>query len=82
MDKSANEDEIAAIKETLLNKEGILGLHQLRTRKMGDMIIVDVHLEVSGEQSVREGHKIAVDARNEVLKNHNVIDVVTHIDPI
>ncbi|MFM6957932.1 MAG: cation diffusion facilitator family transporter [Acinetobacter sp.] len=82
MDKSANEDEIAAIKETLLKKDGILGLHQLRTRKMGDMIIVDVHLEVSGEQSVKEGHRIAVEARNEVLKNHNVIDVVTHIDPI
>lgn len=82
MDKSANEDEIAAIKATLLKKDGILGLHQLRTRKMGDMIIVDVHLEVSGEQSVKEGHRIAVEARNEVLKNHNVIDVVTHIDPI
>ena len=76
MDKSANEDEIAAIKATLLKKDGILGLHQLRTRKMGDMIIVDVHLEVSGEQSVKEGHRIAVEARNEVLKNHNVIDVV------
>ncbi|KKW79563.1 cobalt transporter [Acinetobacter sp. AG1] len=82
MDKSANEDEIAAIKATLLKKDGILGLHQLRTRKMGDLIIVDVHLEVSGEQSVKEGHRIAVEARNEVLKNHNVIDVVTHIDPI
>jgi cation diffusion facilitator family transporter len=82
MDKSVNEDEIAAIKATLLKKDGILGLHQLRTRKMGDMIIVDVHLEVSGEQSVKEGHRIAVEARNEVLKNHNVIDVVTHIDPI
>lgn len=82
MDKSANEDEIAAIKATLLKKDGILGLHQLRTRKMGDMIIVDVHLEVSGEQSVKEGHRIAVEARNEVLKNHNVIDVFTHIDPI
>ena len=82
MYKSANEDEIAAIKATLLKKDGILGLHQLRTRKMGDMIIVDVHLEVSGEQSVKEGHRIAVEARNEVLKNHNVIDVVTHIDPI
>lgn len=82
MDKSANDDEIAAIKATLLKKEGVLGLHQLRTRKMGDMIIVDVHLEVSGEQSVKEGHRIAVEARNEVLKNHNVIDVVTHIDPI
>jgi cation diffusion facilitator family transporter len=82
MDKSANEDEIAAIKATLLKKDGVLGLHQLRTRKMGDMIIVDVHLEVSGEQSVKEGHRIAVEARNEVLKNHNVIDVVTHIDPI
>ncbi|MEF9994268.1 MAG: cation diffusion facilitator family transporter [Acinetobacter sp.] len=82
MDKSADEDEIAAIRATLLENQGILGVHQLRTRKMGDMIIVDVHLEVSGEQSVREGHKIAVDARKEVLKNHNVIDVVTHIDPI
>ena len=82
MDKSANEDEIAEIRETLLKKEGILGLHQLRTRKMGDMTIVDVHLEVSGEQSVKEGHRIAVEARNEVLKNHNVIDIVTHIDPI
>ena len=32
--------------------------------------------------SVRDGHKIAVDMRNEVLKKHDVIDVVTHIDPI
>ena len=83
MDKSANEDEIATDQSNFVEeKDGILGLHQLRTRKMGDMIIVDVHLEVSGEQSVKEGHRIAVEARNEVLKNHNVIDVVTHIDPI
>jgi divalent metal cation (Fe/Co/Zn/Cd) transporter len=31
---------------------------------MGDLALVDVHLEVNGELSVKEGHQIAVNARN------------------
>ncbi|SPL72010.1 cation diffusion facilitator family transporter [Acinetobacter stercoris] len=82
MDKAVNDEELEAIRQTLLNTQGVLGVHQLRTRKMGDMIIVDAHLEVYGELNVREGHQIAVNARNAVMDKHDVIDVVTHIDPV
>jgi divalent metal cation (Fe/Co/Zn/Cd) transporter len=34
--------------------EGVTGLHDLKTRKMGDLALVDVHLEVNGELSVKK----------------------------
>ncbi|MCH4243324.1 cation diffusion facilitator family transporter [Acinetobacter gerneri] len=82
MDRAVNNEEIEAIRQTFLATEGVLGIHQLRTRKMGDMIIVDAHLEISGELNVRQGHDIAVNARNNVMEKHDVIDVITHLDPI
>lgn len=36
------------------------GVHELRTRKMGDLIVVDAHLEVDGSMTVDAGHEIAV----------------------
>ena len=58
------------------------GVHDLRTRKMGDMIMVDAHLEVNGELSVREGHDIASAARERVMRELPVLDVMTHLDPV
>ena len=82
MDRAADEHEIKAIEQTFLSTDGILGVHNIRTRKMGDMIIVDAHIEVDGNLSVHQGHDIAVNARNLVMKKHPVIDVITHMDPV
>ncbi len=82
MDRAAAEHEIQAIEQTFLATEGILGVHNIRTRKMGDMIIVDAHIEVDGTLNVRQGHDISVNARNRVMQQHRVIDVITHIDPV
>ncbi len=82
MDRSASEEHIAQIREVLLAAPGVLGVHDLRTRKMGDMIMVDVHLEVDGDLSVREGHDIAVSARERVMKQLPVLDVLAHLDPV
>ena len=49
---------------------------------MGDMILVDVHIEVDSNMSVKEGHAIAVAAQNAVMKQMPVLNVMTHIDPI
>jgi len=49
---------------------------------MGDMTIVDVHLEIDGSQTVTQGHAIAVSARQRVLDQHRVLDVMTHVDPV
>jgi divalent metal cation (Fe/Co/Zn/Cd) transporter len=45
------------------------------------MIVVDVHLEVDGTQSVEEGHDIAVEARHRVMQRHRVLHLMTHLDP-
>ena len=81
MDRAVNEQEVAAIRATLLETPGVENVHDLRTRKMGDMIVVDVHLEVDGTQTVEAGHSIAVAARERVMQRHRVINLLTHIDP-
>lgn len=82
MDRAVDTEEVAAIRATLLATPGVLGVHDLRTRKLGDMVAVDVHLEVDGHLSVRQGHDIAVMARDRVLAHHRVLNLMTHIDPI
>lgn len=81
MDRSADADVEAAIKTTILAVPGVAGLHDMKTRITGDLILVDVHIEVDGELSVREGHDIAVAVREAVMEDKNVLDVMTHIDP-
>jgi Co/Zn/Cd efflux system component len=47
MDCSADEHEVTAVRQTLLATPGVIGVigvHDLRTRKMGDMIVADVHV--------------------------------------
>jgi cation diffusion facilitator family transporter len=82
MDRSVSEEESTAIAATLRATPGVLGIHDLRTRKMGDMTMVDVHLEINAHQSVAEGHDIAVLARRRVLDAHRVLNVMTHVDPV
>ncbi len=82
MDRAADLDEIEKIRTTILATPGVEGLHDLRTRKTGDLIIVDVHLEVRGDISVTEGHAIAVNARHNVMSSLPVLDVMTHVDPV
>lgn len=81
MDRSIDDAEVAAIYRTLEGTPGVLGVHDLRTRKMGDMIVVDAHIEVDAALSVESGHAIAVDARNRVMQRHRVLNLMTHVDP-
>lgn len=81
MDRAVDEVEVEAIRKTLTTTPGVIAVHDVRTRKMGDMIVVDAHLEVDAELTVEVGHSIAVDARQRVLQHHRVLDLMTHIDP-
>jgi cation diffusion facilitator family transporter len=81
MDRSVDEQEIEAIRRTLIDTPGVSDVHDVRTRKMGDMIVVDAHLEVDAELTVEAGHDIAVQARQRVLQRHRVLNLMTHVDP-
>ncbi len=82
MDRSVDEQEVAAIRNTLKQTPGVLGVHDVRTRKMGDMILVDAHLEVDAHLTVEVGHDIALAARHAVMQRHRVLNLMTHIDPV
>ena len=81
MDRAVDEEEVHAIRQTLLATPGVAGVHDIRTRKMGDMIVVDVHIEVEATLSVEQGHNIAVAARQSVMQRHRVLNLMTHVDP-
>lgn len=82
MDRAVSEEEIQQIRTTLLATPGILGLHDLRTRRMGDLIAVDVHLEIDADITVEQGHDIAVAAGERVMNSLPVLNVMTHVDPV
>ena len=81
MDRAVDEIELNAIRTRLLETFGVSGAHDVRTRKMGDMIIAGAHLEVEASLTVEAGHDIAVDARRRVLERHRVLKLMTHIAP-
>ena len=81
-DKAADTDEVEKIKKIILETPGVINVHDLRTRKVGDSIIADVHIEVKGTLTVTEGHDIAVEARNRVMRSSRVLNLMTHIDPV
>ena len=81
MDRAVDEAEVAAIRLTLAETAGVQNVHDVRTRRMGDMIVVDAHIEVDATLSVEAGHDIAVAARQRVMQRHRVLSLMTHVDP-
>ncbi|MBZ7136368.1 cation diffusion facilitator family transporter, partial [Klebsiella grimontii] len=67
MDRSVDRDTEQQITATILATPGVAALHDLKTRRAGDFILVDVHIEVPGNLSVAQGHDIALTARSRVL---------------
>lgn len=81
MDRGADEETLEEITQALLSTPGVLGVHDLKTRRAGDYLLVDVHLEINGELTVSQSHDIVVNARNRVLTNKEILSVMAHVDP-
>lgn len=81
IDTGLDKNKVEAIRRTLLDTPGVLGLHELRTRRMAHQALVDAHALVDPRISVSEGHRLGEQARQRVLDAHpEVADVLVHID--
>jgi cation diffusion facilitator family transporter len=81
VDTGLSEAEVAAIRATIAETQGVVDLHELRTRRMAHQALVDAHIRVDPRISVSEGHRIAEAARRRVLAAHPaVLDVLVHVD--
>lgn len=82
MDTAPSKEMEAEIRRIAAAVPGVNALDLCRIRKMGLDFYVDIHVGVSPELSVREGHRIAHAVRKAVRANRREIaDVLVHIEP-
>jgi cation diffusion facilitator family transporter len=61
---------------------GVVNLHELRARRMGPRVLVDLHVQVDAATTVSDGHQVAERVRQFVFREHRGIsEVLVHIDP-
>ncbi len=82
MDRAVDDEKNQKIIEIVQSTSGVIGCHDLRTRKMGDMIAMDIHIEVKGDITVRESHDIVLDVEARLTSAMPVLDVMIHVDPV
>lgn len=62
--------------------EGVAGLDSCTVRKMGFEYFVDLHVEVDGNMTVRDGHEVAHQVKDTILGRYpRIRDVLIHIEP-
>ncbi len=75
----AFENEVRAVASAV---PGVSGLDKCRVRKSGLSHLVDIHVEVHPQLTVREGHEIAHAVQDALLRSSlHVTDVSVHIEP-
>jgi cation diffusion facilitator family transporter len=83
IDASLPESVIEEIRETARRVDGVAGIDMCRVRKSGLGTWIDIHVEVPGDMTVRDGHEIAHRVKDALMATrHNVMDAVVHIEPM
>ena len=82
LDVTAPKEVRDRIREIALSVPGVDGLDLLRVRQSGLALWVDIHVEVEGEMSVREGHEIAHLVKDGLLHSDlRILDALVHVEP-
>ncbi|EDM47182.1 cation diffusion facilitator family transporter [Marinobacter algicola] len=81
VDTGLSPEDTETLKHIASETDGVRNVHELRSRRMGHDILLDVHLVVSPEISVSEGHQIGMQVVN-AMRNalDNILDINFHID--
>ncbi|PKD16096.1 cobalt-zinc-cadmium resistance protein [Salegentibacter salinarum] len=82
MDEHMYDDMIGDIREISGRVPGVLDTEKCYVRKTGMTYHVDLHITVNAEISVKEGHDIAHNVKNELLAHFpEIYDVLIHVEP-
>lgn len=82
VDTAVSPELLAQIEQVIQHIDGVKKIHQLRTRSMGNDVLIDVHIIVFPKISVSEGHYIAQHVHQALVTQiTSVKDVIVHVDP-
>ena len=80
MDRKAPDAIEGIIAALARDHPGVRDFHDLKTRMAGSQIFVVLHIELDGDQSLREAHDIGADLRQKILAACPNADVTIHKD--
>ncbi|MCU7799767.1 MAG: cation diffusion facilitator family transporter [gamma proteobacterium symbiont of Lucinoma myriamae] len=82
VDKGLDPEKVQSISRHISEIPGVSQMHMLRTRQMGAEALLDVHIEVSPQLSVSEGHRISDEVSAQLTNEFpDISQVLVHIDP-
>jgi ferrous-iron efflux pump FieF len=81
LDRQLPEEEREQIRQISLSVEGVMGVHDLRTRMSGPVRFIQLHLELDDKMPLIEAHRIADVVDDKLCKAFPGADVLIHQDP-
>jgi ferrous-iron efflux pump FieF len=81
LDREADQDVRAQVKALALQAEGLMGVHDLRTRMSGPWLHIQFHADLDPNLSLLAAHAIVVDAEKRIRTAFPGADIIIHPDP-
>jgi len=82
MDQELTEEEREPIRDIVAQHSRALGMHDLRTRKSGTTLFIQMHLELDDDLPLIEAHHIADEIEASLLNLYPNAEIIIHQDPI
>ncbi len=81
LDHAGPEEARVAITAAVLADPRISGLHQLRTRMAGQVLMVQMHVDLDPQLTLEAAHAIVVEAEQRIQAAFPHADILIHADP-
>jgi ferrous-iron efflux pump FieF len=81
MDRELPDEQRRRIREAALTHSQVRGVHDLRTRRAGHDIFIQMHLELDDDLSLFHAHEIADEVEGFIRNIHPDADILIHADP-
>jgi cation diffusion facilitator family transporter len=82
LDKGVDQKTLSDIENMVLQTKEVKEVHEIRTRKIGEVFFVDMHILVDGNISVCQGHNICENVKQTLMEtNEDILDVLIHLEP-
>lgn len=81
MDHELPEETRQRICDLVLANVDVLGLHDLRTRQSGQIMLIQFHLDLDQALPLAEAHRVADEVENAIMVAFPQADVIIHQDP-
>ncbi len=81
MDKELPDEERGKILSLVRAHPAVRSLHDLRTRRTGDRIFIEFHMEVDGDLTLSAAHAITEDIERVLYKAYPQSEIIIHQEP-